>query len=175
MAFASPRLVQGLPNRPRCGALTIDRAQRDPDHPLCGDESEPARSLVSYRRQSDQCLPCAASAPADAAGDAGGAGVYLAGHGQTDGNLNRIAQGWTDTPLNDTGRLHSALLAERLRGVPLDGILASMRCRSGTAEARVMNPSQACSFLAAEEHLARQVVAPTPLAFDELNSPCMTH
>ena len=25
--------------------------------------------------------------------------VYLARHGQTDGNLKGIAQGWTDTPL----------------------------------------------------------------------------
>ena len=41
--------------------------------------------------------------------------VYLARHGQTDGNLNRRAQGWTDTPLNDTGRRHAALLAERRR------------------------------------------------------------
>src|SRR5688572_8749580 len=48
--------------------------------------------------------------------------VYLARHGQTDGNLKGIAQGWTDTPLNETGRQHATLLAERLRGVTLDGI-----------------------------------------------------
>lgn len=62
--------------------------------------------------------------------------VYLARHGQTDGNLKRIAQGWTDTPLNDTGRQHAAMLAERLRGVTLDAIYSSTLARSReTAEA----------------------------------------
>lgn len=56
--------------------------------------------------------------------------VYLARHGQTDGNLNRRAQGWTDTPLNETGRTHAALLAERLNGVRLDGIYSSTLSRS---------------------------------------------
>jgi broad specificity phosphatase PhoE len=62
--------------------------------------------------------------------------VYLARHGQTDGNLKGIAQGWTDTPLNDTGREHAAALAERLRGVRLDAIYSSTLQRSrATAEA----------------------------------------
>lgn len=61
--------------------------------------------------------------------------VYLARHGQTDGNLNRRAQGWTDTPLNETGRLQAALLAERLDGVRLDAIYSSTLSRSrATAE-----------------------------------------
>jgi probable phosphoglycerate mutase len=56
--------------------------------------------------------------------------VYIARHGQTDGNLNRIAQGWTDTPLNETGRTHAALLAERLQSVQLDGVYSSTLSRS---------------------------------------------
>ena len=56
--------------------------------------------------------------------------VYLARHGQTDGNLNAIAQGWTDSPLNATGRQQAAQLAERLQGVPLDAIYASTLSRS---------------------------------------------
>ena len=56
--------------------------------------------------------------------------VYLARHGQTDGNLNRRAQGWTDTPLNETGRKQAALLAERLNGVTLDAIYSSTLSRS---------------------------------------------
>lgn len=56
--------------------------------------------------------------------------VYLARHGQTDGNLKGIAQGWTDTPLNETGLQHAAMLAERLRGVQLDAIYSSTLARS---------------------------------------------
>ena len=56
--------------------------------------------------------------------------VYLARHGQTDGNLKGIAQGWTDTPLNETGRQQAAMLAERLAGVQLDGIYSSTLSRS---------------------------------------------
>lgn len=56
--------------------------------------------------------------------------VYLARHGQTDGNLKGIAQGWTDTPLNGTGLQHAADLAERLRGVHLDAIYSSTLQRS---------------------------------------------
>ena len=56
--------------------------------------------------------------------------VYLARHGQTDGNLNGIAQGWTDTPLNETGRQHATMLAERVRGVTLDAIYSSTLSRS---------------------------------------------
>jgi broad specificity phosphatase PhoE len=62
--------------------------------------------------------------------------IYLARHGQTDGNAKGIAQGWTDTPLNDTGQQHAAMLAERLRGVRLDAIYSSTLLRSRmTAEA----------------------------------------
>lgn len=58
--------------------------------------------------------------------------VYLARHGQTDGNLKGIAQGWTDTPLNETGLQHAATLAERLRGVQLEAIYSSTLVRSRT-------------------------------------------
>jgi probable phosphoglycerate mutase len=47
-------------------------------------------------------------------------GVLLARHGETDDNLEPIrVQGFTDTPLNDTGRCQAASLAERVAG---DGI-----------------------------------------------------
>jgi broad specificity phosphatase PhoE len=58
--------------------------------------------------------------------------VYLARHGQTDGNLKGIAQGWTDTPLNGTGLEQAMALAERLRGVKLDAIYSSTLLRSRT-------------------------------------------
>jgi broad specificity phosphatase PhoE len=74
----------------------------------------------------------AASFDAVVAQDNGTLRVYLARHGQTDGNLKGIAQGWTDTPLNETGLKHAAMLAERLRGVQLDGIYSSTLARSRT-------------------------------------------
>jgi broad specificity phosphatase PhoE len=58
--------------------------------------------------------------------------IYLARHGQTDGNLKGIAQGWTDTPLNATGLQHAATLADRLRGIRLDGLYSSTLSRSRT-------------------------------------------
>ena len=58
--------------------------------------------------------------------------VYLARHGQTDGNLKGIAQGWTDTPLNDTGLQQAKSLADNLRGVELDAIYSSTLNRSRT-------------------------------------------
>jgi broad specificity phosphatase PhoE len=42
-------------------------------------------------------------------------GILLARHGETDDNREPIrAQGWLDTPLNDTGRAQAAALAERV-------------------------------------------------------------
>ena len=58
--------------------------------------------------------------------------IYLARHGQTDGNAKGIAQGWTDTPLNDTGLQQAKSLAEHLRGVNLDAIYSSTLIRSRT-------------------------------------------
>ncbi|MBV9194770.1 MAG: histidine phosphatase family protein [Solirubrobacterales bacterium] len=44
-------------------------------------------------------------------------GVLLARHGETDDNLEPLRfQGFTDTPLNDTGRRQAAELAERVAG-----------------------------------------------------------
>jgi broad specificity phosphatase PhoE len=42
-------------------------------------------------------------------------GLYLARHGETDDNREPIrVQGFTDTPLNDTGRVQAAELADRV-------------------------------------------------------------
>ena len=52
-------------------------------------------------------------------GESAGAGpLYLARHGETNDNLEPIrVQGFTDTPLNDTGRHQAAELAERAAGL----------------------------------------------------------
>lgn len=56
--------------------------------------------------------------------------IYLARHGETDGNATGRAQGWTDTPLNATGREQAARLAEAMKSVQLDAIYSSTLSRS---------------------------------------------
>src|SRR2546422_1604679 len=56
--------------------------------------------------------------------------IYLARHGQTEWNALHRIQGWTDVPLNDTGRRQAQELAVRLQGVHLDVIYSSALRRS---------------------------------------------
>ncbi len=53
-------------------------------------------------------------------------GVLLARHGQTDDNREPVrVQGFTDTPLNDTGRAQAHELAERVAGDGIRSLWAS--------------------------------------------------
>jgi broad specificity phosphatase PhoE len=53
-------------------------------------------------------------------------GVLLARHGETNDNLEPIrAQGFTDTPLNDTGRRQADELAERVASLGIRSLWAS--------------------------------------------------
>jgi probable phosphoglycerate mutase len=54
------------------------------------------------------------------------AGIRLARHGETNDNLEPFRfQGWTDTPLNDTGRRQAHELAERVTGSGIVSLWAS--------------------------------------------------
>ena len=73
-------------------------------------------------------VPRAAVAP-----EAEGSGtlrLYIARHGETDWNVLHRLQGWTDRPLNETGRRQAAELAETLKGIRLEAIYSSTLSRS---------------------------------------------
>ena len=44
--------------------------------------------------------------------------VYFIRHGETDWNRQGLIQGWTDTPLNDTGHRQARAVAQALLDVP---------------------------------------------------------
>jgi broad specificity phosphatase PhoE len=56
--------------------------------------------------------------------------LYIARHGETDWNALHRLQGWTDRPLNETGRRQAVELAETLKGIRLDAIYSSTLSRS---------------------------------------------
>ena len=56
--------------------------------------------------------------------------LYIARHGETDWNALHRLQGWTDRPLNETGRRQAVELGDTLKGIPLDAIYSSTLSRS---------------------------------------------
>ena len=53
-------------------------------------------------------------------------------HGQTDWNLERRLQGWSDNPINETGLKQALLLREKIRNIPFDICYSSSLLRAAT-------------------------------------------
>ena len=51
--------------------------------------------------------------------------IFLIRHGQTDWNLNKKVQGFTDIPLNDFGRLQAEEIREKLKDIDFDLVVSS--------------------------------------------------
>ena len=51
--------------------------------------------------------------------------IYLIRHGQTQSNVDRLMQGWADTPLTPLGLQQGQRLGEQLRSVPFSKIYCS--------------------------------------------------
>ncbi len=56
--------------------------------------------------------------------------IHLVRHGQTEGNAAGLAQGYSDVPLNETGRAQANLLGERLKNRHFDVIYSSDSIRA---------------------------------------------
>jgi len=56
--------------------------------------------------------------------------ILIVRHGQTDVNLERILQGLTDNPLNDTGREQAQIAKQKLEDEPIDLMICSPLVRA---------------------------------------------
>jgi len=51
--------------------------------------------------------------------------LWVVRHGETDWNVSRRIQGWTDIPLNVLGQSQAERLAEKLQGIPFQIVISS--------------------------------------------------
>lgn len=51
--------------------------------------------------------------------------VYLVRHGETDWNIEKRCQGFSDIPLNETGRRQAGAIAQYLSAVPIEAVYSS--------------------------------------------------
>lgn len=98
--------------------------------------------------------------------------LYLARHGETDGNAQQWYQGSTDVPLNGRGRVQAGYLSEFLKNVHFDGFYSSDLVRARETAEIVAAPHrvpvttykelQEINFGAWEGHTYNEIVANWP-------------
>ena len=56
--------------------------------------------------------------------------IYIVRHGETNGNLQGVLQGWTDEPLNEKGRELAIITARALSDIKFDVVISSPLSRA---------------------------------------------
>lgn len=56
--------------------------------------------------------------------------IFIVRHGETNGNLRGVLQGWTDEPLNDKGRNLARITAQALSEIKFDVVISSPLSRA---------------------------------------------
>jgi len=106
-----------------------------------------SRTLLALAGAALLALVAACTAVPPDAQAAGSLRLYIGRHGETDWNVEHRLQGWTDTPLNATGRRQAMELAETLKGVRLDAIYSSTLQRSRTTAEAVAGSAMTVTSL----------------------------
>ena len=98
--------------------------------------------------------------------------IYLVRHGETLANRQGILQGWSNNPLDDTGRKQASALVTRAARVPLDALYTSdlIRTRETAAplaaargmEAKVLPGLREISFGTWDGHHLREIQEKDP-------------
>lgn len=56
--------------------------------------------------------------------------IYVVRHGETDANKNGYAQGWTDDPLNENGKILAKITGQGMKGIRFDCCISSPLIRA---------------------------------------------
>ena len=56
--------------------------------------------------------------------------IYIVRHGETDANKKGYAQGWTDDPLNENGRMIAEITGQGMKGIHFDHCISSPLIRA---------------------------------------------
>ena len=67
--------------------------------------------------------------------------IYIVRHGETDANKNGYAQGWTDDPLNENGRMLAQITGRGMKGIRFDHCISSPLTRARDTAETILSES----------------------------------